>query len=152
MKRKSNILSGKTLIFDENSLTKKEIEKISLIDYPYGRVTPRLRKAVKWLNDNKENISCKQQDYFDYPDYWGMPKRIANRLYGDEVDFLQAETNGWYQSIPELTKETEKYLEDCIKKNKKLYEKIRGQTLYGKFDFEIHENGFYCRFETSENQ
>lgn len=130
----------------------KELTYISLRDYPYGKVTPRLKNAVKWLNDNKDNISRREQDIFDYPDYWGMPKRIANRLYSDEVDFLQEETFDWYQSIPEMTKEVKSYLSECIMKNKKLYEKIRSQTLYGEFNFRIHKDAFGCEFESSEEE
>lgn len=55
--------------------------------------TTDLTKAVAWLDKNKKSL--KPQDIFDYPDYWGMPKSISNKLTGDEVDWLQAELHLW---------------------------------------------------------
>jgi hypothetical protein len=67
-----------------------------LADYPYGRVTERLKKAVAWLRKNKNKIRKTQWDYFDFPDYWGMPKSISYRLSSDEVDWLQESTWDWF--------------------------------------------------------
>jgi hypothetical protein len=73
---------------------------IKISEYPYGRIYPRLRKASKWINTHRKQIKkdCKWE--FDYPDYWNIPKKIANKLSCDEVDFLQEQTYDW----------TEKYI------------------------------------------
>ncbi len=67
-----------------------------LTDYPYGKVTARLKKAVAWLRKNKKKIRQTQRDHFDFPDYWGMPRSTSWKLSSDEVDWLQAETWDWY--------------------------------------------------------
>lgn len=63
--------------------------KIKISDYPYGRVTKRLKETIKWLNTHKKQI--RKDDYwdFDYPHYCGLPIKLANRLSPDEVDFIQ---------------------------------------------------------------
>lgn len=81
-------------------------------DYPYGRVTKTLKKAVEWFNRNGKRIikeyatehgmrlltkrECESLSddlacSFDYPDYLDMPKTVSSRLNSDEVDFLQEE-------------------------------------------------------------
>lgn len=71
-------------------------------DYPYGKVTKSLRKAVNYLNRNKIRIykdfakhADNWEEYvrftFDYPDYLDMPKTISHRLNSDQVDWLQSE-------------------------------------------------------------
>lgn len=64
-------------------------------DYPYGKITKTLRKAVTWLNRNKKKLMKSQFDYFDYPNYWDMPKMISSRLSSDQVDWIQSETCDW---------------------------------------------------------
>jgi hypothetical protein len=70
---------------------------MKLKDYPYGKVTKTLKKAVTWLRSNKKKIQKEQEDCFDFPNYWNMPKTICNRLNGDEVDWIQYETYDWYK-------------------------------------------------------
>ena len=86
-------------------------------DYPYGRTTKTLKKAVEWFNRNGKRIvkeyekshgtdTLSKSDRsiwfeglaveFDYPDYFGMPKSISSRLNSDEVDFLQ---NEWSELV-----------------------------------------------------
>lgn len=72
-------------------------------DFPYGTPTKTLRAAVTWLNRNKHRIifnsklgTCPYDDFFDYPDYWNMPKKISGRLSGDDVDWIQEETYEWH--------------------------------------------------------
>jgi len=76
-------------------------------NYPYGKVTKTLRKAVTWLNNNKRRIvkelkrkeeidfPSNLQYEFDYPSYWDMPKTISRRLSSDEVDWIQDEVGRW---------------------------------------------------------
>ena len=87
-------------------------DKMRISDYPYGKVTKTLKAAVKYLNSNKNKIGklSKEEhkkfkaddtveyifiDFFDYPDYWNIPKKISSRLGGDEVDWIQSETYDW---------------------------------------------------------
>jgi hypothetical protein len=67
---------------------------ISISDFPYGKPSRNLIKAVDWLNKH----TC--TDEFDFPDYGGMPKNISDRLFSDEVDWIQSfiieGTNGIY--------------------------------------------------------
>lgn len=69
-----------------------------IANYPYGKITKTLHKAVRWLNANKKKIGKEQFDLFYHPKYWGMPKTISSRLSGDEVDWIQEETYDWYHS------------------------------------------------------
>jgi hypothetical protein len=65
-------------------------------DYPYGRITKILKKAVNWLNENRRRLEkTKCNGSFDYPYYWDMPKMISHRLSSDQVDWLQGEVNEW---------------------------------------------------------
>lgn len=68
---------------------------MKISEYPYGKVTKTLKKAVNWLNTNKKLVKSKQKDCyeFDYPDYWGMPKSISYRLSSSEVDWIQSEAH-----------------------------------------------------------
>lgn len=68
--------------------------KIDIASYSYGNVTKTFRKAITWLNRRKKSFII-QPGYFDFPDYWGMPKSISSRLTGDQVDFLQEQTYNW---------------------------------------------------------
>jgi hypothetical protein len=77
-----------------------QIVKIS--QYKYGRVYPRLRKAADWINSHRRLIKKTCKWGFDYPDYWGMPKKISYNLSGDEVDFIQSVVQEW----------SEKYIEN----------------------------------------
>ena len=69
---------------------------VYLSNFRYGKVYPRLRNAVKWINSNQKSLAVKikkeKWDMFDYPDYWDMPKKLSYRLTADEVDFLQEES------------------------------------------------------------
>jgi hypothetical protein len=73
-------------------------------DYPYGKPSKSLVNAVIFLNRNKQKIIKRYKKefpnnywdyYFDYPDYFGLPKRISYRLSTDEVDWIQDETAFW---------------------------------------------------------
>lgn len=64
-------------------------------DFPYGKITKTLKKAVQWLNRNQHKIKKTKDDIFDWPDYWDMPKVISSRLSSDEVDFIQDKTFNW---------------------------------------------------------
>jgi hypothetical protein len=65
-------------------------------NFPYGRITKTLKKAVNWLNKNKRQLEkTKCNGSFDYPYYWDMPKMISYRLSSDEVDWLQGEVYEW---------------------------------------------------------
>ncbi len=68
---------------------------INASQYPYGRVSTRLVKAADWINRNFEVIQRDFYDYFDYPQYWGLPRATANSLSPDEVDFIQEQTYDW---------------------------------------------------------
>ena len=70
----------------------KRLVKIS--EYGYGKVNKRLKYAAEWLNKASNQTKIKQEfcDYFDYPEYWEMPKDISRRLSSDEVDFIQDQT------------------------------------------------------------
>lgn len=58
-----------------------------------GKMSIQLKNAIKWLKDNKTKINT--DDVFDYPDYWGLPKSISNKLSSDEVDYIQNKTYHW---------------------------------------------------------
>jgi hypothetical protein len=68
---------------------------IHLRNYEYGRIYPRLRKAVDWIHSHRRLIKATCKWGFDFDDYWGMPKKISSKLSSDEVDFIQAETYEW---------------------------------------------------------
>jgi hypothetical protein len=63
--------------------------KIKLSDFPreYGKPSAALQKAIEFLNTKNLN----DIEYFDFPDYAGLPKSVSNKLSTDEVDFLQTE-------------------------------------------------------------
>ena len=72
---------------------------VKISEFPYGKISANLRKAAEWLNKNQKTIEKEAQklgkdcfDFFDFPDYWDLPKKIANKLYPDEVDFIQDQT------------------------------------------------------------
>lgn len=71
---------------------------VRLSEYQYGKVYKRLKKAAHWINTHRRWIKAQKPiDWFDYPDYWGMPKSISYKLSSDEVDFIQSETHEWYE-------------------------------------------------------
>jgi hypothetical protein len=74
-----------------------------IIDFPYGKITKTLRHAVTWLNRNRRRIEKKysRMHSFDFPNYWNMPKKFANRLTTDQVDWIQAETDRWNFKLTE---------------------------------------------------
>ena len=57
---------------------------INVNDYPYGKISKTLRKAVKHLNIHGVH-GCE----FDYPTFGDLPRSIASRLSSDDVDFIQ---------------------------------------------------------------
>lgn len=86
----------------------KKIVKFS--EYPYGRITKRLKNASQWINSHRRCIKKNGfNDFFDYPEYWGMPRNISSTLSPDEVDFLQGQTYDWAMKYvwnkTEVTKE-----------------------------------------------
>ncbi len=51
-----------------------------------------LKPMLEYLWLNKKSILSKietKDDFFDYPDYAGLPKKIINNLSSDNVDTLQ---------------------------------------------------------------
>jgi len=59
--------------------------KINVNDFPYGKVTAALRKAVEWLNANNNRIIFAAIEAF-------LPKSIYNKLSPDEADFIEERT------------------------------------------------------------
>ncbi len=64
-------------------------------DYDCDIPTKSLKKAVTWLNKNKSRLKKERSDYFDFPNYWDMPKNISCRLNEPEVDWLVCQTSNW---------------------------------------------------------
>lgn len=73
-------------------------------NYPYGKPSKSLKKAADYLNKNyvkiiNEYINDEYNKYrhnlyyliMDDPEYFGVPKIVANRLNTDEIDWLQEE-------------------------------------------------------------
>jgi hypothetical protein len=70
------------------------MKKIDIKSFGY-LPSKSLRRAITWLNRRKKSF-LKNDMWFDYPYYWGMPKNITRYLSGDEVDFIQYETWDWW--------------------------------------------------------
>lgn len=51
----------------------------------------KLRKE-KWVEDS-EDSSYDAHEFFDYPEYCGMPKRLVRKMSGDLVDRIQENWN-----------------------------------------------------------
>ena len=58
----------------------------------YEKKNTKLKKAMVWIQSHKRQIKIKFHDFFDYPEYWGLPKSISNCLMPDEVDYIQEQT------------------------------------------------------------
>ena len=79
---------------------KREWEKLTKTEF----------EAAVWLHENRKQLKPKSgkkssfwqmlgtlpqdedvdpYEYFDYPDYCGMPKKLSNKLSGDLVDRIQ---------------------------------------------------------------
>ncbi len=74
----------------EASQPKTSIPKFDVGLYKTGQWTATGRAAVaelmKYLQSGKlSKIDCEE---FDFPEYGGLPKKISNRLSGDEVDAI----------------------------------------------------------------
>ena len=67
------------------------IPHLSCDKYRYGKITKRLENAVQWINDHF--LDERRVNRFDFPDYWGMPKKISHKLSPDEVDYIQEITS-----------------------------------------------------------
>jgi hypothetical protein len=81
--------------------------RIKISEYEYGRITKRLRSAVDWINQNRTAIRKNILDEkinveFDFDDYWGMPKSIANNLSCDEVDFIQDQVGDFWMAMYDI--------------------------------------------------
>lgn len=87
-------------------------------NYPYGKITKTLRNAITRLNANKKKIGKEQFDYFEYPDYWDMPKMISSRLSSDDVDWIQDETYNWYHDASVCNCKTVEEVRTIIVKHK----------------------------------
>lgn len=74
---------------------KQSLKPIDITQYTYGKASRVLQAAVAWLNQNKELIHRDEVDYFDSPNYWDMPRQIADKLSPEEVDFIEQETYDW---------------------------------------------------------
>lgn len=59
--------------------------------YPYGSESENLKLAKEWLSNNVGFCveQYKKDIDFDAPDFYGLPLGLANKLTGEEVDFLQ---------------------------------------------------------------
>lgn len=92
-----------------------QVNKMKIIDFPYGKITKTLRKATKWLNSNRRRLErTKCQGSFDYPYYWDMPKIISHRLNGDEVDWLQSEVYDWKYKMT-VSEYDDQFIDENIK-------------------------------------
>ena len=65
-------------------------------EYRYGKITKRLRETVGYIVIHQDKILKNYNTDFDYPEYWGIPKRLANGLSPDEVDWIQENTINWF--------------------------------------------------------
>lgn len=95
---------------------KKEDMKnlVNISKYSYGRARKTLIETAKWLNANQRAIAKaildgKLCDEFDYPEYWGVPKKIANKLSSDEVDFIQESVCDFAEGLWKKLKEKEDF-------------------------------------------
>ena len=70
---------------------------IDILQLKFAPDSAAFKKAIKWLNENKDKITKKYFWEFDYPDYWGMPKSIYSKLSSSEMDFLLDETESFYE-------------------------------------------------------
>ncbi len=87
---------------------------VNISEYSFGRTRKVLMEAVKWLNANQRTIAKailegKLCDEFDYPEYWGVPKKIANKLTTDEVDFIQESVCDFADGLYKKLKENEDF-------------------------------------------
>lgn len=87
---------------------------VNISDYPYGKTRKVLIEAVKWLNSHQRTISKeilaeKLCEEFDYPEYWGIPKKIANKLTSDEVDFIQESVGDFTCALDKKLREKEDF-------------------------------------------
>ena len=75
-----------------------KLQKVK-ITYPN---TPQFKDAIDCLNKQLSTKKGMKQlssySQFDYPDYCGLPKRIANKLLSHEVDYIQDELNNFLRS------------------------------------------------------
>ena len=73
---------------------------VNVSEYPYGKINKRMWDISKWMNKNqnklKNDLAAEKIDMFDYPDYWGIPKKLTRHLDTDELDFLQEQLNDFY--------------------------------------------------------
>lgn len=87
---------------------------VNISEFPYGRTRKVLIEVVKWLNANQKAIAKSILDEklcaeFDYPEYWGIPKKIANKLTTDEVDFIQDSVCDFADGLYKKLKENEDF-------------------------------------------
>lgn len=59
--------------------------------YPYGSEGENLKLAKEWLSNNVAVCleQYKKDVVFDASEFYGLPLEVANKLTGEEVDFLQ---------------------------------------------------------------
>lgn len=59
--------------------------RVNISEFPYGRVTKRLRNAAIWINKNNRKINGPNLEFY-------LPNNIYRKLSPDEFDFLQDQT------------------------------------------------------------
>ena len=87
---------------------------VNISEFSYGRTRKVLIEAVKWLNANQRAIAKNILEQkvcleFDYPEYWGIPKKTANKLTSDEVDFIQESVGDFIAAMEVKLREKEDF-------------------------------------------
>ena len=67
-------------------------------NYPYGKTSSYLITALTMLYAKRVKGNIQYEDYFDFPDYWGLPEDLASKLSPDEVDWIQIVTYDWHKN------------------------------------------------------
>ena len=63
---------------------------------PVRGTSGKLRKAIDWLNKYRnDRKKFDNTNYFDFPDYWNLPRGIVDGLMSEDVDYIQEYTYDW---------------------------------------------------------
>jgi len=52
-------------------------------------IKPWFVEMINFLWDERESIQNREDQSFDYPDYYGLPKKISSKLGSEDVDKIQ---------------------------------------------------------------
>ncbi len=75
---------------------------------PVRGTSGKLRKAIDWLNKYRnDRKKFDNTNYFDYPDYWNLPRSISDNLSSEEVDYIQEHTEDWVDTSLDEQEEQE---------------------------------------------